>query len=201
MGILAENLVWLLKHAIAPGKMLELGNQFLYICAKPFPSYPDRYLNHSMADPIAAKPYLVELGFEHTSVDLNGRDGALTLDLATPIDLGAKFHFITDFGTSEHVSDLWQCLRNLHEHSEVGTLFFHVNPLTGNWPGHGNWYRDRAFYEEFCRLTGYQLLDYAETASCGNFKDGWTCWALMKRTPESTFPTREQFSTLPLKTV
>lgn len=205
MGILAENLVWFLDNAKSkrePRSILELGNQFLYICAKPFHWYPDQYLNTTMDMPIAAKPFFQQFGFEHVSIDLNGKDGALPLDLSEPITLDRQFDFATDFGTSEHVRCLWQCLQNLHNHVTAdGGRFFHVNPLTGNWPGHGNWYRDEEFYRAYAEMTGYKLIDMRRTAACGNTTDGWNIWCLLEKTESSVFPTKETFYTLPLKTV
>ncbi len=204
MGILAENLVWFLDHAKSryePRSILELGNQFLYICAKPFHWYPDQYLNHTMDMPIAAKPFFKQFGFQHTSIDLNGKDDALVLDLATPIDLGKQFSFATDFGTSEHVACLWQCLLNLHNHVVEEGRFFHVNPLAGNWPGHGNWYRDEEFYYAYAAMTGYKIIDMKRTAACGNTKDGWNIWCLLEKTKDSKFPAKDEFYTLPVKTI
>jgi hypothetical protein len=206
MGILAENLVWLLSHAKVPGSMLELGNQYLYIQERPFPWYKDKFLNPTNTAPIAAKPFFVEYGFEHVSVDINGQDGALPLDLSQPITItdgtGQQrryFDYITDFGTSEHVSNLWQCLANLHHHAHVGTVFFHVNPLTGNWPGHGFWYRDEEFYEAYAKLVGYRLLEMKRSFACGNSTDGWNIWARMEMVKDGLFPTVQDCDMLPVK--
>lgn len=183
--------------------MLELGNQFLYIQAKPFPWYEDKYLNPTNVAPIAAKPFFEDMGFKHTSVDINGKNGALPLDLSQPVVIGlgdnTTFDYITDFGTSEHVSSLWQCLENLHRHARVGTQFFHVNPLTGNWPGHGFWYRDEEFYEAYAKLAGYELLELKRDFACGNSTDGWNIWARLKKVQDTEFPSSFRFTALPVK--
>src|ERR1041384_5416258 len=44
------------------------------------------------------------MGIRHVSVDWNGKDGALPLDLRQPLNLG-RFDMVTNFGTSEHVED------------------------------------------------------------------------------------------------
>jgi hypothetical protein len=205
MGILSENLTWFLSHAKVPGSILELGNQFLYIQERPFPWYKDKFLNPTMDAPIAAKPFFEEYGFEHVSIDLNGQDDALPFDLAKPFEIPdvvervKLFDYITDFGTSEHVSNLWQCLENLHRHAKEGTIFFHVNPLTKNWPGHGFWYRDEEFYEAFAKLTGYHLLELKRSFACGNSTDGWNIWARMQKINNEPFPFEEAFAKLPLK--
>lgn len=207
MGILAENLMWLHKELSLRNQtgfqtrpaMLELGNQFLYICAKPYPEYPDRFLNPTMAAPVAAKPYFEERCRSHVSVDLNGNDGALPLDLAMPIDIpGGPFDVATDFGTSEHVPCLWQCFENIHRHTRGGALLLHVNPLTGNWPGHGYWYRDEEFYIAFAKAAGYVITDLFRTAACGNTTDGWNIGCAMVR-GDQPYLTKEEFYALPLK--
>lgn len=201
MGILAENLQWLLNR-IPPasdcGPMLELGNQFLYITEAPVPDYPEQFLNPTMCAPVVAKGFFLHRGFRHESVDINGQDGAQQLDLATPVEIArGPFQVVTDFGTSEHVPCLWQCLKNIHEVTLPGSLIFHVNPLTGNWPGHGHWYRDEAFYKAYAELTGYKILDLRRDFACGNNHDGWNIWCELER-DFAPFPSKEDFYTLPL---
>ena len=42
------------------------------------------------------KKYFTRLGFEHTSVDWNGKDGALKKDLRLPLKLGT-FDMVTNY--------------------------------------------------------------------------------------------------------
>lgn len=201
MGILSENLTWLLRNVQPPCSMLELGDQFLYITVPPWPGYPPKHLNPTMVAPIAAKPMFEELGFEHVSIDLNGEHGALPLDLDKPIDLGRQFDVVTDFGTSEHVLDLFACMENVHRHLKPGGKLVHVNPKPGNWPGHGNWYRDQEFYRRFAAGWGYSILEMFETAACGNTTDGWNVACLMTKatTGDAPWISRETFDTFGVK--
>ena len=78
-------------------RILELGNQTQYFG----PGYGR-----------AAKLWFQENKYEHVSIDLNGQDGALVFDLCTPLSpemlaLG-QFDAVTDFGTSEHVANLYE---------------------------------------------------------------------------------------------
>ena len=45
----------------------------------------------------------------HTSIDTNGKNGALKIDLRYPVDTSSGFIFdvITNFGTTEHVESVW----------------------------------------------------------------------------------------------
>src|SRR5208337_3924276 len=118
MGILSSNLSWLTNICPPPASMLELGSQDLFIDDKP---------------KSIAKYYWQDLGYEHVSIDLNGEYDSLKLDLRDPIDLGRQFDIITDFGTSEHVSDLYACFKNVFNLLKVGGFTFHINPMPGHW--------------------------------------------------------------------
>lgn len=183
MGITKRNLDWM--TGLLPGgplRMLELGNQLIHDGV-----YPPR----------SAKPYFTALGFDHTSVDLNGLDGALPYDLCAPFLFDRGFDVATDFGTSEHVSNLWQCLENLHSNVNPGGLLFHSNPEPGSWPEHGFWYRTRDFYEAFAKLAGYEIVDLHRHAAVGNTTDGWETTCCMRRGTKA-FPTKEAFTEVPL---
>lgn len=199
MGILVDDLKWLLNNTPRDSNMLELGNQFLYIFSKPWPDYPAEFVTNG-TDMVVAKPYFKKLGYTHTSVDINGQDGAMVLDLSKPGDLKTQFDVITDFGTSEHVPSLYHCLQNIDKHLKVGGKVFHVNPLTGHWPGHGYWYRDEEFYQAYAKLTGYNMKDMHRVVACGNYKDGWNICCLLEKTAQSRFPSEEEFNKLPIKT-
>jgi hypothetical protein len=45
------------------------------------------------------KPWFESLGFRHVSVDINGLNGALPLDLREPLNLGT-FDMVCNIGTS-----------------------------------------------------------------------------------------------------
>ena len=200
MGILAENLEWLFEEINPQLSMLELGNQFLYIPGKPWASFPEKYIDPSGTQKKVAKYYFQELGYDHTSVDLNGQDGTIQADLSLPIFLNRKFDVITDFGTSEHVPSLYNCLLNVHNHAKDGAKLCHINPLTGHWPGHGYWYRDEDFYIEYAKITGYKIIKMKKFPACGNYVDGWNIWCFLEKSIGSTFPTEEEFNKLPIKT-
>jgi hypothetical protein len=80
------------------------------------------------------KDHFESMGISHTSIDLNGKDGALRLDLNFPIDLPPA-DVVTNFGTSEHVSNQEACFDNIDRLSKKWIV--HQVPLIGNWKGHG----------------------------------------------------------------
>lgn len=132
-------------NVIAPligSSMLELGNKKK--------AGGDRHFTY--------KSVFQSLGFRHVSVDTNGLDGALNLDLRKPLNLGT-FDMVTNIGTSEHVSeDNWdgqvECWRNILGAMHVGSVLVSIGPKQGSWPNHGTWYAQEDFYEDLARLNG-----------------------------------------------
>jgi len=102
----------------------------------------------------AFKDHFTAIGLKHVSVDLNGEDGALALDLMHPLGLG-RFDIVTNFGTSEHVEDQEPCWRNIVEHAEG--LIVSTTPLPGDWTRHGRWYPVPGFYKALAALNGFKV--------------------------------------------
>ena len=103
------------------------------------------------------------LGFRHVSIDTNGLDGALALDLRKPLNLGT-FDMVTNFGTTEHVSvndnkGQEACWKNILEAMHVGSVLVSVTPLPGapRWSRHGRWYPTIAFFEELGGMNGLEV--------------------------------------------
>lgn len=93
-------------------------------------------------------------GIRHVSVDLNGQDGALPLDLRDPLNLGT-FDLVTNYGTTEHVSEQEPAWRNIADACDK--LFVSVTPAPDAYPGHGIWYPTQGFYFEFAKLNGFAI--------------------------------------------
>ena len=102
------------------------------------------------------KPYKVafqRMGIRHVSVDLNGQDGALELDLREPLKLG-RFDMVTNFGTSEHVSEQEPVWRNIIE--ATGKVLISMTPIRG-WSNHGIWYPTQEFYHQLAELNDFHI--------------------------------------------
>jgi len=128
-------------YPLVGNRMLELGNKKSNINGK-FHTYKD---------------YFVSEGFEHVSVDINGLDGALPLDLRNPIDLG-KFDMVTNYGTTEHVegnqAQVWE---NIHKAVDVDGVLICMCPAPGDWWWHGIYYPTKEFYTQFAERNGYEI--------------------------------------------
>lgn len=140
----------------APGSMLELGNKH------------NLSVKRRGEDGIY-KHWFQTLGWKHVSVDINGEDGALPLDLTQDQDLG-RFDVVTNFGTTEHIGDdiAQQRVAWGNIHRACAGLFASVTPLPGDWPRHGRWYPTRTFFE------GLQWLDIERIYKAGI--RGRRCW-------------------------
>ncbi len=125
-------------------KICELGNQY----TKDHPDYK------------TGKQYLTALGAEHVSIDLNGKDGALKIDLAKPIEKwDCYFDMVTNYGTSEHVNNQYQAFRNMHNFTKVnGTIVHGGAPAYGHWPTHGYCNYELCFFEYLADLNNYDLV-------------------------------------------
>jgi len=107
-----------------------------------------------------AKDIYESEGVSHTSIDLNGLDGALSLDLSQPIDLKKKFDVITNYGTTEHCCDQYECFKNIHIFCKKGGIMIHGVPLVGNWRKHGRYYYSEKFFRELASACKYEVQDF-----------------------------------------
>ncbi len=94
-------------------------------------------------------------GFRHVSVDWNGEDGALKLDLRKPLNLGT-FDMVTNFGTSEHVEGnqdvVW---KNMVDACDK--ILICSTPMPGDWTWHGIYYPTVDFYRQLAALNGFTI--------------------------------------------
>lgn len=145
--------------------ILELGNQVM---------------NLAECQGVSAKKYFTDKGHRHTSIDINGKDGALKLDLTKSLDLMEEFDIVTDFGTIEHTGNLYPVLKNIFKHCKKGGIMLHKNPKTGNFPLHGNFYFTITFWAELAKVMDYKIHELYEHPIYHNITDGWEVIAVME---------------------
>jgi len=109
------------------------------------------------------KTHFENMGISHTSIDWNGKDGALPLNLNELIALDPA-DVVTNFGTSEHVLNQEMCFENIHNLSKKWIV--HQVPLVGNWKTHGLAQDGREcvkytedFFKEQARKRRYKIED------------------------------------------
>jgi hypothetical protein len=139
------------------------------------------------------KEYLTKIGALHTSIDLNGKDGAIKLDLSKPIiGIGEPFDIVTNFGTIEHVSnDQYTPFLNMHNLTRVGGVMIHVQPLEGHWKGHGDYHYDKDFIIALSLANKYERV-YVHTVH-RKHKHDLIC-SVLKKVIDTPFVTEEIFS-------
>ena len=161
-----------LFNPLVGDSMLELGNKV-------------KVSGRSKKEEMVYKHVFEQLGFRHVSVDMNGKNGALPLDLRKPLNLGT-FDMVTNIGTSEHVSDSnydgqIACWRNIVEAMHIGSVMVSITPLEGSvkWLHHGRWYPRPVFFHELAHLNGLE----AERV----YADGNQVYARLKRIEDVDF--------------
>lgn len=136
--------------------MVELGNQWI----SPNPVISERF----------GKDYFTNQGFKHISIDMNGEDGAIPLDLRIPAlfkNLFNKVDILTNAGTTEHVEPhecQYECYSIIHNLVKHGGLMVHILPdvheldTNGAWAGHCTNYYSTEFFEMLSRECGYEII-------------------------------------------
>ncbi len=165
-------------------RMLEFGNQYVHENA----GVPER----------TGKEYFTNRGVAHISLDLNGRDGTLRIDVSKPITrpewIGA-FDIITNAGTLEHVEPYraqYECFRNIHRLLKVGGIVIHLLPdiheleTKGLWKGHCNNYYSEAFVRMLAVANHYRIVAM-------KIMNGMTCACLQKERDVPFMEDREAF--------
>ena len=95
---------------------------------------------------------------EIVSIDFHGSDKAIGLDLNGPIDLGRQFGVVINNGTAEHIFNIAQVFKTIHEHCAAGGVMIHDGPLSG-WIDHGFYTPQPTLYFDLAEVNGYEILD------------------------------------------
>ncbi|MFP8874690.1 MAG: hypothetical protein VCB42_09240 [Myxococcota bacterium] len=146
-----------------------------------------------------AKLYFEGLGIQHTSFDLNGDWGAQVEDLGRLIEPPAeRFHVLTNFGTSEHVEDQWECFANAHVLCETGGIMAHLVPTVDHCKGHGVYTYPVEFFEGLAERTGYEMISRGIAVGPVEARVDHA-FAVMRKTSDDEFIDPESFAALPIE--
>jgi len=145
---------------------------------------------------IISKQYFTALGYNHTSIDLNGREDSLMIDLRYPIsdveyDLLNKFDFTLDIGTVEHIDNQYMAFKNIHDMCKVDGIFIHVLPRENYWMGHCRYKYNLKFFEQLASYNDYEIL----TLKVEDEKD---ILCSIKKIKDNDFMSESDFDKLPL---
>jgi len=144
-GTTLKNLCGLLHTKFENPKevcMIELGNQ---------------HIGGAFRD--TSKNYFSSIVKKHISIDLNGEDGALALDLNSEIKGVEQGDIVTNYGTSEHVSDQYECFKNMHNLCKTGGIIINFVPPAGYWPGHCPYYYNLEYFKVLGEKNCYKIIE------------------------------------------
>jgi hypothetical protein len=119
--------------------------------------------NQGRGKQIPAKRVYLQRGvIEHVSIDLNGFDDSLKIDLdkELPEEFHNKFNLITNYGTTEHVNNQYSAFSNINKACVLGELMIHALVLPNNWPKHGRYYYPEDFSSKLASLFGYKIIHF-----------------------------------------
>jgi SAM-dependent methyltransferase len=116
------------------------------------------------------RDWYLEQGCQYTSVDWNGRDGAVAWDMRYSLnvktDLGQEpFDLVTNFGFTEHVTEQEPVWRNIHDAVKVGGAVVCCLPFpylgyekrNPNWERHGYWHPTIKWMEALSQANRYEV--------------------------------------------
>jgi hypothetical protein len=151
---------------------------------------------------VSVKQIMQWLGAEHTSIDLNGLDGALKLDLSKPLPnfLLGRFDLVTNAGTTEHVvvendkidfSDQWQAFLSIHGLLKPTAAIIHVLPSEKGFHCGCGYVYTHQFFLKLAEMCYYRIVECYDSLS-----DKDHVATLMMKSPISRFPTLEEFQSI-----
>jgi hypothetical protein len=105
------------------------------------------------------KNYFKDKGIlEHVSIDLNGKNGALRIDLTKPVTQWSEyFDILTDYGTIEHVNNQYAVFKNVHDIVKIGGAIVHTLPEIGYFKTHCDYHYDMNFFKDLSLKNGYDI--------------------------------------------
>ena len=108
---------------------------------------------------LTARKFYALFGMTYESIDLNGQQGAMKLDLNAVSDIGRQFDLVTNHGTTEHVFNQACAFRLIHNATRPGGMIVHVVPTQG-YENHGLYSYTPRFFQELAGANNYtvQLL-------------------------------------------
>lgn len=122
-------------------------------------------LQHLDAEALLARDFWKWLGFTYASIDIDGSEGSIPLDLNyDSVDKKhiGKYNLVTNFGTTEHVANQLNAFKVIHDLTAPGGVMLHHLPMQGML-NHGLFNYNPKFFWMLARSNGYKVV----SANCG----------------------------------
>ena len=144
---------------------------------------------------VVSKLFWEHIGFNHTSIDMNGYDGSLNVDLRKPAPphLLNKFDIVYDGGTGEHVDNQYNLFKNCHDMVMEGGIIIHILPKVGHFPGHCSYYTTDTF-KTLNQLNGYEFKELFEHDADG----GTMIYSVAQKITSNPFIDVDTFNNVPI---
>lgn len=148
---------------------------------------------------IAKNYYNSVLGIkEHVSIDINGKWGALPLNLDSPIPsrLKNRFNIVTNYGTGEHVGNQYSFFRNAHELCMNDGIIIHALVPIDHWPNHCRYYYDEKFVDDLAKICSYEILEVNRQAKYSEKPKSELIMVAYKKRENQGFVDEEKFKSI-----
>lgn len=114
--------------------------------------------NGKDVDTSSSRALMLSMGFaEYDCIDMDGRHGAMALDLNEPIYIDKQYDIVTNHGTTEHVFDQAACFRLMHDLTRVGGVMIHCIPMQG-YLAHGMYCYTPELFHAIAYTNRYERL-------------------------------------------
>lgn len=123
-----------------------------------------------------------------TSLDITGENNSLRLDLSKPLIHDKKYDLITNFGTTEHVSNQYECWKNIYNLLDENGIIISEIPEINSWSGHCKYYVDFKFFKML--ETNFEIIDYRSIFYTGN---GYLSFSILRKKCLEFTITKEEF--------
>lgn len=91
-----------------------------------------------------------------TAIDFHGTETARKLDLNAPIELERQYHVVNNCGTLEHVFNIGQAFKTVHDVTRPGGFMIHHSPFAG-WIDHGFYGVNPTLYWDLAAANAYHV--------------------------------------------
>lgn len=93
----------------------------------------------------------------YTSIDLGTRNATYHYDLNQPVPLTDQFDVLLNFGTGEHIFNVYQFYKTAHELTAPGGIMIHTAPFAG-WFDHGFFNFQPTFFFDLAAANQYHVM-------------------------------------------
>ncbi len=141
--------------------LIAFEQESLELCNLDYPGLRWCELGNQRIDRKPAKDVYLARGVDaHVAIDINGKDGAMPLNLDNPVPFMFldQFDVVTNYGTSEHVNDQYHVFRNAHDMCKMNGIIINIVPREGHWPGHCRYFYTLEFVDSLRDACGYELV-------------------------------------------